>query len=189
MAPEGRVLTPPETHDGTDSHPPTKAAVLILLYPFGSNSALHLPLIRRPDEDPLHPGQIALPGGRHKEGESFPVETALRESQEELSIEPESVRVIGELSPLYVGVSSAMVTPVIGRTDRRPSMRADPREVVAFFSISVSSLLSQVPRFGYFESQGGDIRAPYYLSEAGRIWGATAMILAELLELFHQAPK
>ncbi|MFP4618169.1 MAG: NUDIX hydrolase [Spirochaetaceae bacterium] len=161
-----------------------RAAVLLLLYPAGPRGDIHLPLILRPEDDAVHGGQIAFPGGHHEKGEGFPVDTALREAQEELGIERESVHVIGELSPLFVGVSGVIVTPVLASAREKPEMTPDPVEVAAFFSIPLQQFREK-PLCGEFASRRGSLKAPYFATEAGRVWGATAMILSELIELVY----
>lgn len=182
-----------------------QAAVLILLYqdrsPSGQDSflsngrpvssrlqdsELYIPFILRPDDDFHHAGQIALPGGRHEGEESFPVETALRESREELGIHSNRVRIIGKLSSVYVHVSRTLVSPVVACSEKPPQFSPDPREVAQYFSVPFSRFL-QEPLSAEFESKGKLVPAPYFLTEAGKVWGATAMILSELAEIYRSA--
>jgi 8-oxo-dGTP pyrophosphatase MutT (NUDIX family) len=161
------------------------AAVLILLYPDGEEGEPHIPLILRPEDETPHAGQIALPGGRREGDEAYPLATALRESREELGIPGELIRPIGTLSPLYVGVSHVTVTPVVGCAKERPPFEPDRREVDVCFSIPVSSFF-QRPLWGEFDARGISIPAPYYPTEAGKVWGATAMMLSELISIWEE---
>lgn len=188
LAPFGRsVETPPEPAD-SGAGTSYRAAVLILLYPAGAQSRLHLPLILRTDDGGIHAGQIALPGGRHEGSEDFPTATALRETEEELGIAPQLVRTIGALSPLYVGVSATTVTPVVARTNAEPKINPDPREVADYFSVPLQQFFRR-PESGIFTARGHHITAPYFATTAGRVWGATAMMLAELAELFRRRKR
>ena len=177
----------------------SRAAVLILLYPmsppFSKTGApitrknrLHLPLILRPNDGTPHAGQISLPGGRHEGDEEFPVETALRETQEELGIHPSSLDILGSLSPLHVRVSEVTVTPVVAYTGSLPEIIPDPKEVADYFHAPLDAFLSGV-RLGSFDTRGTMIEAPYYPTAAGRVWGATAMILAEFIEIYSAARR
>src|SRR5688572_21360821 len=102
------------------------ASALILLYPGETGTAF--PLTTRRHDLPHHPGQISLPGGRLDPGEAAEA-AALREAQEEIGVDPASIRIVGELSPLWVVVSNFVVRPFVGVTDSRPTFRTDPREV------------------------------------------------------------
>jgi len=159
--------------------------VLILLYPDGDVGEPHIPLILRPEDETPHAGQISLPGGRREGEEEYPVSTALRECREELGILEDLIRPIGSLSPLYVGVSDVTVTPVIGCTVERPEFEPDEREVEACFSIPISRFL-QPPLRGEFDARGIRLTAPYYPTEAGKVWGATAMMLSELVKIWEE---
>lgn len=153
------------------------AAVLILLYPSGGD--VRLVLTRRTDTVGRHRSQVSLPGGRREADESLE-EAALRESAEELAIEPGSVAVLGMLSPLEVRASGFRIHPVVGCADRRPDFRPDPREVAEVIEASLAGLESSV-REETWSEQGLTRRVPFFLIQGHKVWGATAMILSELL--------
>ncbi len=155
-----------------------RAAVLIILYQSGRD--IYIPLIRRTISGDHHSGQIALPGGAHEGNESYPVETALREAQEEIDIHPQQVKILGVLSPLFIPVSNYAVTPVVACTHELPELRPQPTEVDEILHTPLSELL-QPPQEGVFVSSRGELIAPYYDSRHGRIWGATAMLLNEFV--------
>ncbi len=184
LAPRGRI--PDDYHP----EPPQsrQAAVLIHLVPDASGSeeaAPCFPVILRPDYDTHHASQIALPGGQREAGENFPVETALREAYEELGIPGEAVEIIGTLTPLFISVSNFSVVPVLGWSAFRPHIIPDPREVAAVYCICADELLLP-PASGMFPARGGYINAPYFSCREGSIWGATAMMLCEFVELHRQ---
>ncbi len=186
LAPEGRPLEPPSPVS-TRKTAQRRAAVLILLhYPEESPEAdLHIPFILRPPDDLHHADQIALPGGMHEGDEPYPVATALRETNEEIGIDREQLQLLGPLSPLYVGVSNVSVTPVVGYSPKALVFRPDPKEVADYFILPLSVFRAEL-RWTEFEARGERVRAPYYPTEAGRIWGATAMMLAELIEIWER---
>jgi 8-oxo-dGTP pyrophosphatase MutT (NUDIX family) len=162
------------------------AAVLILLYE--EEGTLRFPLQRRRavDGDP-HGGQISLPGGA-REGREKVEETALREAREEMGIDPDQVRILGRLSRRWVPVSHYKVRPVVGWTERVPEYRLDPREVDELIVCSLDELedprrMVSFPR----RWEGVEYQVPGWRLESGILWGATAMILAELITLLRTA--
>ncbi|HEY0676072.1 MAG TPA: CoA pyrophosphatase [Immundisolibacter sp.] len=164
-----------------------EAAVLLLLYPaVGGHTALAL--IRRPDYEGPHSGQVALPGGRREGGEAL-AHTALRETQEELGVDPASLDLLGALSPLYVRASNHLVYPFVASAATRPDFVPCPREVAAVIETPLERLRN--PRYRGFEvvrfESLGRVRVPYFALPGTRIWGATGMILAEFLTVLEQA--
>src|SRR3954462_302014 len=101
------------------------AAGLLLLYPGEHGPAIALTV--RASSLARHPGQISLPGGATDPGETL-VQAALREASEEIGVDPASVRVLGELTPVHVLVSGFTLHPIVGIADRRPDFVAAPRE-------------------------------------------------------------
>ena len=175
LAPLGRI----DAHYRSVPEDARRAAVLILLYKNGPD--IYIPLIRRTQNDAdHHAGQIALPGGAHEGEEAYPIETALREAQEEIDIHPQQVEVLGILSPLFIPVSNFAVTPVVACTPELPQLRPQPSEVEEILNIPLSDLLKE-PEEGIFNSSRGELVAPFYRSEHGRIWGATAMLPSEFV--------
>jgi 8-oxo-dGTP pyrophosphatase MutT (NUDIX family) len=159
------------------------AAVLILVYPIAS--VLHLVLTRRTETVQNHKGQISLPGGAH-EGQESLEETALREAREELAIATGGLELLGRLTPLYVGVSDYTITPVVAMTARRPRFRPDPVEVVEAIEVPLSILLDPAARRQEdWEIRGVHARVPFFAIGPHKVWGATAMILAEFAALLE----
>jgi 8-oxo-dGTP pyrophosphatase MutT (NUDIX family) len=158
--------------------PSRVAAGLILLYPVGGEAVV--PLTRRADNLARHAGQISLPGGASDPGETA-VETALREAQEEIGIDPASVRIVGELTPLHVTVSGFMLHPIVAATDARPDFVAAPDEVAAVLEVPLEHLcdVSRI-RQGTLVRDGVKVKYPYFDLDGQEVWGATAMVLSEL---------
>lgn len=161
------------------------AAVLVLLVP--EAGALHLPLLLRETVyGDVHSGQIALPGGGSDHGEDA-TDTALREAHEELGIDPRSVDVFGVLSPQWIPVSGYVVTPVVGTCACRPELEPDPSEVAGALWTTVERLQSQPLDLRPWSRGGQTMQCPGWELEEGFLWGATAMILAELLALIPRS--
>lgn len=169
------------------------AAVLLLVYPTDSpkiasagETRLYLPMMKRPPRSGPHSGQISFPGGAHEPEDANLEQTALRESEEELAIRAENVRVLGRLSQLYVPPSGFLVSPYVGWSDARPNFRPDPREVAAVLEIPLAHLMAPETRQSEERDwPGGPSTVPYFrFAEADRehkIWGARAMMMAEFL--------
>ena len=161
-----------------------KAGVLILLYPW--KDRLHVVFTRRTDRVDFHQAQISFPGGQQEQDESFK-EAALREAHEEVNISPESVRILGELTPLYVPPSNYCVYPVVAFSDSRPDFRPSEHEVEEVIEVPLNHLLNpENIRRETWHYKGRDIEVPFYSFKEDKIWGATAMILAELLDLLNR---
>ncbi len=160
-----------------------KAGVLILLYPW--KNRLHLVFTRRTERVEFHQKQVSFPGGRQEQGESFE-ETAIREAQEELGINPESIQVLGKLTPLYIPPSNYCIYPIVASTSTRPDFRPFSQEVAEVIEVPLDHLLdSQNVKREMWTYEGAQIEVPFYSFEEHKIWGATSMVLAELVELLR----
>lgn len=156
--------------------------VLVLFYPH--NGEIYLPLILRPIYAGIHSGQVALPGGRIEEEDANVVDCALREAYEEIGVPPDHVRVLGQLSSLYIGASNNVVHPIVGWTDARPDYQTDEREVAMLIETPLSVLQNPANlRREQRNVRGRMALVPYFLVCGQIVWGATAMILGELMEL------
>lgn len=161
-----------------------QSSVLVLLFP-NEDEELELTLTLR-SNDIDHGGQISFPGGGAHEGET-PIETALRETEEEIGITPESVKIVGQLSDLYVSHSNNLVIPIVGFLNERPEFKINPREVKEVFAVELDSLLHKKN----LTVEDWDLRAhtyevPYWDIHRVPLWGATAMMLNEFLEIVRE---
>jgi 8-oxo-dGTP pyrophosphatase MutT (NUDIX family) len=157
-------------------------SVLVLFYP--DNQRALIPLILRPKYDGAHGGQVSFPGGKFEEGDTSIIQTALREASEEVGILPEHVNVIGTLSKLYIPPSNFSVTPVVAFTERQPQFKINYREVAKLLNIPFSVFLDEsLRKEKQISSKGLSMRTPYFHIEDYVIWGATAMMISELIEL------
>jgi len=176
MAPHPRTLTrPPDKPDQ-----PRLAAVLAAL--FKKSGALRLLLIKRQDDLLYHPGQISLPGGRHEQGEDL-LDTALRETEEEVGIARSQLSVLGGLAAVYIPPSDFVVHPFVAWHEGWPACRPDEREVAEIIAMPLSLLADGEMRGAEVRVQGSTrMTVPYFRVAEHKIWGATAMILNELCE-------
>jgi 8-oxo-dGTP pyrophosphatase MutT (NUDIX family) len=162
----------------------TKAGVLILLYPH--REKLHLVLTKRTERMRYHQAQISFPGGRKELDESLS-QAALREAREELGILPDSVRILGELTPLYIPPSNYCIYPVVATTPQRPVFSPSPKEVSEAIEIPLAHLLDpKNKREEEWEIRDMRVTVPFFAFEGHTVWGATAMVLAELLDLVRK---
>jgi 8-oxo-dGTP pyrophosphatase MutT (NUDIX family) len=162
------------------------ACVLVLFYPL--NNIPHIVLMKRPSYDGPHSGQVSLPGGKWElSDESFEY-TALREAQEELNIEPSTVEIVGQLSPLFIPPSNFEVLPFLGICQQRPTFIKDPKEVDAILEIDIPFLLSEeVIKSKNMKLSGGlHFDTPYFDIQNEVVWGATAMMLFELRTILKE---
>lgn len=161
------------------------AAVLILLYPH--NDSIYTVFMQRHYYDGVHGGQISFPGGKKEEADADAVTTALREAEEETGADISEVNVIGTLTPLFIPVSNMIVTPVIGWTKKRPDFIHQPEEVVFLIEAELKRFLDPaIIKIKPFEIRGEMLDVRYFDYEGNVIWGATAMILNELLTIIKR---
>ncbi|WP_445664500.1 NUDIX hydrolase [Fodinibius sp. AD559] len=187
---KAQIEMAPEPVDGgeiREMEPPpevNKSSVLILLFPNEDDEMELVLTLRSHDID--HGGQISFPGGRAEKGESLH-QTALREAKEEIGISPDIVTIIGEISELYVSHSNNLVTPVVGFTDRRPEFEINPTEVEEVFAVELHSLLHKKNiTVEDWDLHSYTYRVPYWNLHQVPLWGATAMMLNEFLDLYRE---
>jgi len=161
------------------------AAVLVLVYPSGNAHEATTVLIERPVYDGVHSGQIAFPGGRMEPSDKDLYETALREAAEEVNIQPEKVRFIRPLSPVKIPVSAYEVTPFLAYSTRRPELRPQPGEVENIVEVPFSYLLEHPWQTEYRTYDDYRYLIHYIPYGKYKIWGATAMVIAELRDIFR----
>lgn len=163
----------------------SEAAVLIFFYPV--NGIIHTVFIQRPEYNGVHGGQISFPGGKMEPSDSDLLQTAIREASEETGIDPSDVTIAGTLTPLYIPVSNITVTPVVGWSERRPSFTPEASEVVFIIEADIRPFLDySIIRTKPFEIRGEKIDIKYFDYNGNVIWGATAMILHELLTIIKR---
>lgn len=176
MAPIPRPLAPP-----TPTHRPREGGVLVLLYPNGQGSELHLVLTRRTDHVATHRGQISFPGGSVDPEDMSTAHTALREACEEIGACQAELRLIGDLTPLYIPPSDFRIYPHVAYAPRRPDFHPQPDEVAELLEVPLRHFLGDNHTgLETWQIQGEPRQVPFYLVQGHKVWGATAMVLAEL---------
>jgi len=154
------------------------AAVLILLTP--GDDGPELIFTKRSQELASHAGQISFPGGTVETTDINPIHTALRESKEEIGLNPQNVEILGTLD-WHTLPTGFVVLPVIGHLDQKQDFVAAPEEVDEIFSIPLAALLDTRLYKSDFLSRNGIKRRFYFIEfKEYYIWGATAGMLRSL---------
>jgi 8-oxo-dGTP pyrophosphatase MutT (NUDIX family) len=195
MAPSPRLgwdplKFPDGAHDG---------AALLLVYPTFAEAtvgkppegALHVALTVRGSGLRNHTGQVSLPGGRVEAGETLEG-AALREANEEIGLDPSAVELLGRLTPLHIPVSGFLLHPIVGFTSMRPAFQRAEWEVARIIEAPVSLLsdpavVRREIRTRVAKGQSIDVDVPYFDIDGEKVWGATAMVLAEFSALLELA--
>ena len=153
------------------------ASVLLLLYPFDENWFFFL--TKRSQDVEHHKGQISLPGGVVEENESKK-NAAIRETNEEIGVDKNSIKIIGSLTPFYIPVSNFHISPYVGWTEEKPHTKVQDTEVKRVFSVSINDLILEDNlkiKKDYFSNT--PVTVPYFDLNGETVWGATSMILSE----------
>ncbi len=181
MSPFGRIPERPAELQGE----PRCGAVLAVLFEIQNN--LHVLLIKRRDNLRHHPGQISFPGGRREKGEE-PLVCALRETEEEVGIAPDALSIAGNLEPAYILASDFIIQPFVAWHPGIPTCTADPREVAEIFHVPLRLLSTATARSHALKTIRGTARkVPGFAFSDHHIWGATAMVLHEIIERLKAA--
>jgi 8-oxo-dGTP pyrophosphatase MutT (NUDIX family) len=178
------ALLTPEEAEAMSAPGGVDAAVLVAL--FGHPDHPGIVFTERRRDLRRHPGEISFPGGRQDAPEEALVATALRESQEEIGLDPADVEVVGALPPVGTFVTGYKVHPFVGLIPEGLRFSPNPDEVAAVLLFQLDEL-----RAGFamrrLVRRGLPIRTPTYVVGEHLIWGATGRILADLLERIEGA--
>lgn len=166
-----------------------ECSVLILLYP--KNNKIFTVFIKRPKYDGVHSEQIAFPGGQYEKNDGSLFITALRESKEEIGIDPHDIEIIGNLSDLFIPPSNFNVLPVVAYMNKTPVFDIDKNEVDKIIEISLDDLLDKniICKKEVLTNENTKLNVPCYFYEEHIIWGATAMVISELVEVIASGVK
>jgi 8-oxo-dGTP pyrophosphatase MutT (NUDIX family) len=170
-------------HHGPVPEDARQAAVVLALN--RASAGWSLPAILRPETMKAHAGQISLPGGLIEADETAP-QAALRELEEELGCSAATMRVVGQLTPVYVFVSGFQVTPIVALSEQPLALKPNEHEVAAVVDLPLVELTDPSLRGRHvIERRGLRFSVPHFDIAGQRVWGATSLILAEFIALFN----
>ncbi|ESU22776.1 hydrolase, NUDIX family protein [Flavobacterium enshiense DK69] len=165
---------------------PRKAAVMMLLYP--RDKEAHLVLIVRNSYPGIHASQIAFPGGKVEPTDIDLQFTALRETHEEIGVEPDRIQIIKPFSELYIPPSNFLVSPFLGIVHDEITFMPSPYEVKRILELPLRDLLddSIITKVVMSTSYAENIKVPVFNVDKYVVWGATAMMMSELKETIRK---
>ena len=177
MAPKGRI---PVNYEAEPTGA-KKSSVLILLYE--NDNQIYIPFIERSNDGSTHSGQIALPGGKREPDDKNYINTAYREAYEEIGIDPAHLEYAGSLSPLYIPISNFIVYPIIAFSNSLPQFTINTNEVKKLHILSLDMLIKAKAENRKMTIKEQKYSIPFYSINSTDIWGATAMIVSEFIDI------
>ncbi len=173
----------------TENKKTKNSGVLILLYPY--NQSIFSVLIQRPEYKGTHGGQVSLPGGKKEPEDTDIIQTALRETHEEIGVDRNEIIILGSLSKLYIPPSNYVIFPSVGYITERPVFKPSEKEVDEIIEYDIMSLLDpeikKITRIKIMKVFS--FNAPYFDIHKKIVWGATAMVLSEFREILSEIKK
>lgn len=168
------------------TQPSRQSGVLAMLYP--KNGEMYTALMKRTEDGYAHSGQISFPGGRMEPTDPNLQHTALRETEEEFGIDQNLVNIVGSLSELYIPASNSLVLPTVGSLHAPPTFMPNAAEVAQIIEVPINYLLDKknIKHTIITLQNGLQIEAPYFDVFGHIVWGATAMMLSELLQIVEE---
>lgn len=160
-----------------------KGSVLVLLFP--ENKIIKTVLTLRQTHLTHHSGQVSFPGGKFDEADITLENTALREAREEIGVNESGIQIIGHLSELYIPVSNFMLYPYVGVVHQKPLFKKNNNEVNKLIEVNLNLLLDEsIKNEKRIQLPNGKFMdVPCYNIENEIIWGATAMVMSEFVEI------
>jgi 8-oxo-dGTP pyrophosphatase MutT (NUDIX family) len=141
----------------------------------------------RTDTVPSHKGQISFPGGSIDATDASPLEAALRETHEEIGLDPASVRVLGGMDEIPTFVSGFVVAPFVGWMEQSPDLSPNPAEVAEILHVPIGELVEEARREPGFSHGGRSYPTEAWIWNDHVIWGVTARLLRSFLQLLSEA--
>lgn len=181
MLPPGRRL---KSHDHELSSVKL-SSVLVLIFPM--NGKLYTCLTKRPSTMKFHAGQISFPGGKVEKEDASAEMAALREAREEVGIEPSAIEILGKLSDFYLEISQFSIQPFLAWVDQKPEFSLNYHEVEELILFPISDFVENENILETeLQTLTGLLKINYFPHEGRIVWGATAMILSELIEILKR---
>lgn len=183
-------LLEPQTRRHYEGHEPLvhprKSSIMIIIYPSGDFFSTYT--ILRPKYDGVHSHQIAFPGGQEEKQDDNLLDTAIRETQEEIDVTVNKNEVLGKLTDIYIPPSNFMVAPYIAFLDSKPQTKRQPSEVEEIIEVNLREIIAPdaIVSRSLFLERYGEVRVPCFMAGDYIIWGATAMIMSELREVLRK---
>ena len=185
MAPPQRAVA---LKGGLDQKSNAKKSAVMMLF-FVDNAELHMIVIRRSNYVGIHAGQIAFPGGRYEEEDGDVEVTAFREIEEEIGITHDKIELLGRLSDIYVQPSNFLISIFVGFLNEKPVYHRQEREVAEVIEIPFREFFDEnVIKYKdfYVGSLKASANAPYFDVANVEIWGASAMVIHEFLDIIQK---
>ena len=183
---EARIIKALQAHEPQEMTVPGARAAAVLI-PIVLAPEPELIFTVRTDTVSSHKGQISFPGGSLDRPDEPRVAAALRETAEEIGLDPPVVRVIGELDTFPTFVSGYVVTPFVGLLDDEPRLTLSPAEVADVLRVPIVSLSNEIRREPGFTYRDRTYPTEAWVFEDHVIWGVTARILHQFLEILGMA--
>jgi len=171
------MITPNRFPTKSQENEGIPASILLLLYPLEGEWFFFL--TKRSQDVEHHKGQISFPGGVVEMNESK-MNAAIRETNEEIGVDRDVIKIIGNLTPLYIPVSNFHISPYVGWTEEKPHTKVQDAEVKRVFSVSINDLILEKnlkTKKDFFSNKS--VKVPYFDLNGETVWGATSMILSE----------
>lgn len=166
---------------------PSKAPSAVLVPIFYHHGEYCILFTKRTENVQYHKGQVSFPGGAYETKDGALVNTALRESAEEIGLAPEAVEVLGELDDAFTGTSGFIISPFVGAIPWPYPVKVDPIEAREIIEVPVSALLDKdCLRQAKQMSGTQEVTVMAYHYQGHIIWGATARILSQFLEIWGE---
>ncbi|HNP19694.1 MAG TPA: CoA pyrophosphatase [Fulvivirga sp.] len=185
-----RLMMPKESSNARfdDSRLKTARPSSVLILFYEKKGELYLPLTQRQEYDGIHSGQVSFPGGKWEKEDKDLVATAKRETFEEIGVNGADVNVIGQLSEMFIPPSNTKIMPIVGYTAKPSIFVIDPYEVKELMEVPLAHLLDDVNIKTKDITVRGNykLRAPYFDVDGKVVWGATAMMLSELVSIINR---
>ncbi|HOV11667.1 MAG TPA: CoA pyrophosphatase [Bacteroidales bacterium] len=181
-------MVPSVRLDEFDSIPENARLSSVLILLFEKNAKIHTILIQRPEYNGIHSAQISLPGGGYEEKDLSAQHTALRETQEEIGLDPATINIIGSLTDLYIPPSNYRVKPFVGYCRDISGINPDKHEVKKILTVAIEDFAGtkNVKSKKIKIQNGTTYETSYYDIMGQTVWGATAMIFSEFAELYEE---